>query len=133
MAETYLQEKNQKENKKEEKKQSPQSKYREVAISIQMLSLRAMQENNIEAYEKLKRLGQYLEEVRMQRNLCLISEKDRPEKARYKELLEYIDKNYNGSKESLAEICKSLNKRKDIDEVLKYYDKKNNKSKEEER
>ena len=114
-------------------KMSPQTKYREVTAGIRILSTRAIVEDNKEIYEKLKRLAQYLEEVRIQRHLCQPSEIDREEWVRYRELLEYINSQYDGTEETLKEICRELDKREDIDKVLKYYDKKNNESKEEER
>ena len=114
-------------------KMSPQTKYREVTAGIQILSTRAIVEDNKEIYERLKRLAQYLEEVRIQRYLCQPSEIDREEWVRYRELLEYINSQYDGTEETLKEICRELDKREDIDKVLKYYDKKNNESKEEER
>lgn len=120
--------------KEEKKKMSPQTKYREVTAFIRILSTRAIAENNQEIYERLGRLAQYLEEVRVQRHLCMLSETDRIERVRYKEILEYIDKRYDGTEQSLKEICRTLDKRKkDIDEVLKKYDEKNKKSKGEER
>ena len=114
-------------------KMSPQTKYREVTAGIQILSTRAIVEDNKEIYERLKRLAQYLEEVRIQRYLCQPSEIDREEWVRYRELLEYINRQYDGTEETLKEICRELDKREDVDKVLKYYDKKNNGSKEEER
>lgn len=119
--------------KEEKKKMSPQAKYRELTSSIQVLSIRAIAEGKQEIYERLRRLAKYLEEVRAQRHLCMLSEKDRTEKVRYNELLEYIDKQYDGTEVTLKEICRELDKREDIDEVLKYHDEKNKKSKEEER
>lgn len=110
-----------------------EEKYRMVTHSIQMLSLRASVENKQDTHERLKRKAKFLEEVRKQSHLCLISEEDRIEGVRYKKLLEYIGGIYDGSEKSLEKILKALDERKDIDEVLKYYDKKNNKSKEEER
>ena len=114
-------------------KMNPQTKYREVTAGIRILSTRAIVEDNKEIYERLKRLAQYLEEVRIQRYLCQPSEIDREEWVRYRELLEYINSQYDGTEETLKEICRELDKREDIDKVLKYYDKKNNGSKEEER
>ena len=114
-------------------KMSPQTKYREVTAGIRILSTRAIVEDNKEIYERLKRLAQYLEEVRIQRYLCQPSEIDREEWVRYRELLEYINSQYDGTEETLKEICRELDKREDVDKVLKYYDKKNNGSKEEER
>lgn len=106
-----------------------QTKYREVTAAMQILATRAVVENNQEAYERLKRLSQYLEEVRIQRHLCQPSEIDRIENVRYRELLEYIDNKYDGTEETIKEICRTLDKREDVDEVLKYHDKKNNQSK----
>ena len=114
-------------------KMSPQTKYREVTAGIRILSTRAIVEDNKEIYERLKRLAQYLEEVRIQRYLCQPSEIDREEWVRYRELLEYINSQYDGTEETLKEICRELDKREDVDKVLKYHDKKNNPSKEEER
>ena len=114
-------------------KMSPQTKYREVTAGIRILSTRAIVEDNKEIYERLKRLAQYLEEVRIQRYLCQPSEIDREEWVRYREVLEYINSQYDGTEETLKEICRELDKREDVDKVLKYYDKKNNGSKEEER
>ena len=114
-------------------KMNPQTKYREVTAGIRILSTRAIVEDNKEIYERLKRLAQYLEEVRIQRYLCQPSEIDREEWVRYRELLEYINSQYDGTEETLKEICRELDKREDVDKVLKYYDKKNNGSKEEER
>lgn len=118
---------------KNKEKMSPQAKYRELTSSIQVLSIRAIAEDNQEVYEKLRRIAKYLEEVRAQRHLCMLSEKDRTEKVRYNELLEYIDKQYDGTEVTLKEICRELDKREDVDEVLKYHDEKNKKSKEAER
>ena len=112
---------------------SPQQKYRECISYIRILSYRAINENNKQVYEKLNRLAKYLEEIRKQKDLCQLSEMDRIENVRYRELLEYIDSQYDGTENVLKEICKTLDKRKDIDEVLKDYDNKNNQSKEEER
>ena len=115
------------------KKIEAEQKYREVTSYIKILSYRAINENNTQVYEKLNRLATYLDEVRKQKELCQLSEKDRTEKVRYNELLEYIDKQYDGTEVTLKEICRELDKREDIDEVLKYHDEKNKKSKEEER
>ena len=119
--------------KEEKKKMSPQAKYRELISCIQILSIRASSAGNQEVSGRLRRIAKYLEEVRAQRHLCMLSEKDRTEKVRYNELLEYIDKQYDGTEVTLKEICRELDKREDIDEVLKYHDEKNKKSKEEER
>lgn len=118
---------------KNKEKMSPQAKYRELTSSIQVLSIRAIAEDNQEVYERLRKIAKYLEEVRAQRHLCMLSEKDRTEKVRYNELLEYIDKQYDGTEVTLKEICRELDKREDVDEVLKYHDEKNKKSKEAER
>ena len=115
------------------KKIEAQQKYKEVISYIKILSYRAISENNTQVYEKLNRLATYLEEVKKQRHLCMVSETDRIERVRYEELLGYINSQYDGTEETLKEICRELDKRKDIDEVLKYHDKKNNPSKEEER
>lgn len=115
------------------KKIEAEQKYRELTSDIKILSYRAISENNLQVYEKLNRLATYLEEVKKQRHLCMVSETDREEKVRYNELLEYIDAQYDGTEETLKEICRELDKREDVDEVLKYHDKKNNPSKEEER
>lgn len=108
-------------------------KCRELISSIRVLSIRASSVGNLEVSGRLRRIAEYLEEVGAQRHLCMLSEKDRIENVRYNELLEYIDKQYDGTEEALKEICRELDKREDIDEVLKYQDKKNNQSKEEER
>lgn len=111
-----------------------QQKYKELITKIQILSIRASQEKKQEVNEKLKRISTYLEEVRVQRFLCQLSEKDRKENKRYKEILELIDEKYDGTGTALIEICKTLNKREDdINEVLKVHDKKSEKIKEEER
>ena len=115
------------------KKIEAEQKYRELTSDIKILSYRAISENNTQVYEKLNRLATYLEEVKKQRHLCMVSETDREERVRYNELLEYIDAQYDGTEETLKEICRELDKREDVDEVLKYHDKKNNPSKEEER
>ncbi len=109
-----------------------QQKYIELISCMKILSCRAINENNKQIYEKLNRLAKYLEEVRAQRHLCMLSENDRIEKVRYTELLEYINNQYDGTENSLKEICRTLDKREDIDEVLKYHDKKSNKEIEEE-
>lgn len=114
------------------KKVEAQQKYREVTSYIKMLSYRAINENNTQVSAKLNRLAIYLGEIRKQKELCQLSEKDRIENVRYEKLLRYIDETYNGTEESVKEICKELDKRKDIDEVLKYHDKEKNPSKEEE-
>ena len=114
------------------KKIEAQQKYREVTSYIKILSYRAINENNTQVYAKLNRLATYLDEVRKQKELCQLSEKDRIENVRYEELLRYIDETYNGTEESVKKICKELDKKEDIDEVLKYHDKEKNPSKEEE-
>lgn len=114
------------------KKIEVQQKYREVTSYIKILSYRAINENNTQVYAKLNRLATYLDEVRKQKELCQLSEKDRIENVRYEELLRYIDETYNGTEESVKKICKELDKKEDIDEVLKYHDKEKNPSKEEE-
>ena len=115
------------------KKIEAQQKYREVTSYIKILSYRAINENNKKIYEKLNRLATYLDEVKKQKDLCQISEKDRIENVRYEEVLGYINDQYDGTEETLKTICRELDKREDIDEVLKYHDKKNNEKKEEER
>ncbi len=115
-------------------KKAGQQKYKELIASIRILASRAIEEDKKAVYSKLSRLAKYLEEVNSQRHLCMLSETDRIEKVRYNELLEYIDVQYDGTEESLKEICRELDKRKeDIDKVLKKYDEKNKKSKGEER
>ena len=115
------------------KKIEAEQKYREVISDIKILSYRAISENNTQVYEKLNRLATYLEEVKKQRHLCMVSETDRIERVRYEELLGYINHQYDRTEETLKEICRELDKREDVDKVLKYHDKKNNPSKEEER
>lgn len=115
------------------KKIEAQQKYREVTSYIKILSYRAINENNTQVYAKLNRLATYLEEVKKQRHLCMVSETERIERVRYEELLGYINRQYDRTEETLKEICRELDKREDIDEVLKYHDKKNNEKKEEER
>ena len=115
------------------KKIEAEQKYREVTSYIKILSYRAINENNTQVYEKLNRLAKYLDELKKQKELCQLSEKDRIENVRYEEVLGYINHQYDGTEETLKEICRELDKREDIDEVLKYHDKKNNPSKEEER
>ncbi len=115
------------------KKIEAQQKYREVTSYIKILSYRAINENNTQVYAKLNRLATYLDEVKKQKDLCQISEKDRIENVRYEEVLGYINDQYDGTEETLKTICRELDKREDIDEVLKYHDKKNNEKKEEER
>lgn len=105
-----------------------QEKYRNLISYIKILSNRAEKETS----ERLRKIAKYLEKVSEQRHLAMILETDRIEKTRYKELLEYIDKNYDETIASVKEICKTLDKREDMEEVLKYYDKKDNKPKEEE-
>ena len=107
--------------------------YQEVIASIRILAIRTIGENKKEDYDKLSRVINYLEEVKAQRHLCMLSETDRIEKVRYKEVLDYIDMQYDGTEESVRTICEELCEREDIDEVLKYHDKKNKLSKEEER
>ena len=115
------------------KKIEAEQKYREVTSYIKILSYRAINENNTQVYEKLNRLAKYLDELKKQKELCQLSEKDRIENVRYEEVLGYINHQYDGTEVTLKEICRELDKREDIDEVLKYHDKKNNPSKEEER
>lgn len=116
--------------KKKTEEMSSQQKYMVTISSIQMLSYRA---NEKETRNKLGRIAQYLKEVRSQMHLCMASEQNRIEMLRYKELLEYIDKTYDGSDKSLVEICKALGKRKDINEVLRYYDNRKKRSQGQER
>lgn len=113
-------------------KRTAQQKYKELTSSIQILAIRAIREGNNEVSERLRRLVKYLEEIKAQRHLYMLSEKDRIERVRYIELLEYIDSQYDGTQKTLKEICRVLDKREDIDEVLKYYDKKNSKKMEKE-
>lgn len=114
-------------------KKTAQQKYKELIASIRILASRAIGEDKKAVYSRLSRLAKYLEEVNSQRHLCMLSETDRIEKVRYKEVLDYIDMQYDGTEESVRTICEELCEREDIDEVLKYHDKKNNPSKEEER
>ncbi len=106
--------------------QSPERKYAALTSYIKILSYRATNQKSQKSEEVSKRLGEiatYLEEVRKQRHLCMISEKDRIERTRFREILEYIDNKYDGTESSVKDICKALNKREDIDEVLKYHKK----------
>ena len=57
------------------KKKSAQQKYRELTSLVQLLSIRAISEGKQEVYESLKNLEKYLEEMRSQRHLCMLSEK----------------------------------------------------------
>lgn len=110
--------------KKEE--QSPERKYAELTSYIRILSYRAINEQNEKSKEvgkRLMELATYLEEVRKQRHLCMPVENDRIERVRFKEILEYIDEKYDGTENSTREICKTLDKREDIEEVLKYHKK----------
>ena len=79
------------------KKIEAQQKYREVTSYIKILSYRAINENNTQVYAKLNRLATYLDEVKKQKDLCQISEKDRIENVRYEEVLGYINDQYDGT------------------------------------
>ncbi len=104
--------------------QSPERKYAELTSYIRILSYRAINEQNEKSKEvgkRLMELATYLDEVRKQRHLCMPLENDRIEKVRFKEILEYINRKYDGTENSTKDICKALNKREDIEEVLKHH------------
>ena len=88
-------------------------------------------EENKEESKKILRLALYLNEVRKQRHLAMAGEVDRSERVRFREILECIDRIYDGTDESTRRICELLESRGDMDEVLKYYE--SEKPKEEER
>lgn len=102
------------------KEKSPERKYAEVTTYINILSYRATEEEKPEISGRLKKLEKYLQKVREQRHLGRITEDDRIEKLRFKEILGYINDNYDGTAESIKKICRTLDKREDIDEVLKH-------------
>ena len=111
-----------KETKKEE--QSQERKYAELTSYIKILSYRAINQQNQKGEKvskRLKEIATYLEEVRKQRHLCMMSERDRIENVRFREILEYVNGRYDGTESSVKDICKALNKRKDVNEVLKYH------------
>ena len=132
-----------KETKKEE--QSTERKYAELISYIKILSYRATSqkgEKGEKVGKRLREIATYLEEIRKQRHLCMISENDRIENVRfreileyvddkYDEILEYIDSRYDGTENSVKDICKVLNKRKDVNKVLEYHKKEKEKEKEE--
>ncbi len=103
-------------------KQMAQQKYKELISSIRILSHRAQSEDKNEISEKLNRISRFLEEVKEQRTLCMVAETDRIERKRYEEILDLIYQTYDGSAQCVKEICNILNKRTDIDEVLRKYD-----------
>lgn len=115
-------EKQKQETKMEE--QSPERKYAELTSYIRILSYRAINEQNEKSKEvgkRLMELATYLDEVRKQRHLCMPLENDRIEKVRFKEILEYIEQKYDGTENCIRDICKVLDKREDIEEVLKHH------------
>ncbi len=115
--------------------ESPERKYDDVTSDIKILGYRksvGQSEENKEEIDKLFRLAQYLIEVRKQRHLPMAGESDRSERARFTEILEYIDQHYDGTEESIKNICEMLESREDFDEVLSHQELENN-NKEEER
>lgn len=102
---------------------SPEKKYDDVITSIKILSRRAFNENKQDVRVKLENLITYLQRVREQRHLAMMSEHDRIERVRYKELLDYIDRKYDESKSNIKEICRTISKREDMDIVLGTYKK----------
>lgn len=109
---------------RKQEEQSPERKYAELTSYIRILSYRASNEQNEKSKEvskRLMKLATYLDEVRKQRHLCMLLENDRIERVRFKEILNYIDETYDGSENSTKEICKVLDRRDDIEEVLKYH------------
>ena len=106
------------------KLQNPEKKYEEVTAHIKILGYRKSaipSKENKEEANKLFQLALYLLEVRKQRHLPMAAENDRIERIRFKEILEYIDKYYDGTDESTRNICNMIENRQDIDEVLKYH------------
>ena len=97
---------------------SPERKYAELISYIKILAYRA---TNEAVSNQLKAIAIYLEEIRKQKHLCMITETDRIEYVRFKEILEYIDNAYDGTEDSVEKICIILNKRKDVSEILKNY------------
>ncbi len=108
-----------KETKKEE--QSPERKYAELTSYIKILSYRATSQKGEKVGKRLREIATYLDEIRKQRHLCMMSESDRIENVRFREILEYVNGRYDGTESSVKDICKTLNKRKDVNEVLKYH------------
>lgn len=102
---------------------SPEKKYDDVITSIKILSRRAFNENKQDVRVKLENLITYLQRVREQRHLAMMSEHDRIERVRYKELLDYIDREYDENKSNIKEICRTISKREDMDIVLGTYKK----------
>ena len=102
---------------------SPEKKYDDVITSIKILSRRAFNENKQGVRVKLENLITYLQRVREQRHLAMMSEHDRIERIRYKEILGYIDREYDESKCNIKEICRTIYKREDMDIVLGTYKK----------
>lgn len=108
-----------KETKKEE--QSPERKYAELTSYIKILSYRATSQKGEKVGKRLREIATYLDEIRKQRHLCMMSESDRIENVRFREILEYVNGRYDGTESSVKDICKALNQRKDVNEVLKYH------------
>lgn len=102
---------------------TPEKKYDDVITSIKILSRRAFNENKQDVRVKLENLITYLQRVREQRHLAMMSEHDRIERVRYKELLDYIDREYDENKSNIKEICRTISKREDMDIVLGTYKK----------
>lgn len=114
--------------------ENPERKYQDVAVHMKILAYRKAEipsEENKEESKKILRLALYLNEVRKQRHLAMAGEVDRSERVRFREILECIDRIYDGTDESTRRICELLESRGDMDEVLKYYE--SEKPKEEER
>lgn len=105
---------------------SPERKYDEITTAIKMLGDKELDnktENGNQSAKKFFRISKYLLEVRGQRHLPMLSEMERPEKVRFKEIIDYIDLKYDGTEESILNICNMIENREDMDDVLKHHDK----------
>ena len=96
--------------------ESPERRYDELISSIRILARKETEENT----KKLEMIVMYLQAVKDQRHLPQVTEIDRPEMKRFKEILGDIDKRYDGTNESVKQICDDIEKREDMEEVLRH-------------
>ncbi len=99
--------------------ESPERRYDELVSSIRILSRK--EEENKKKWEMMDR---YLQAVKDQRHLPQVMENERLERVRFEEILAIVDKNYDGTNESVKQICDDIEKREDMEEVLRHQIKK---------
>lgn len=99
--------------------ESPERRYDELVSSIRILSRK--EEENKKKWEMMDR---YLQAVKDQRHLPQVMENERLERVRFEEILAIVDKSYDGTNESVKQICDDIEKREDMEEVLRHQIKK---------